>query len=483
MESIVGFDMSNPLMAKQKTLFSLNAIPPIHDFIEPMKALSDALPAQMRDVDPILESEVFSTAAHVSLDLGTFIVPVTPLSIQLLAVVGRLFCIASDYIPDHAMLPEEFAYQVSMLAISSSALAQTLEKVLHAYRQTLTIRDRKCFASLFRPAGVTTMQFKMLMATALEWRELPSGSILTSDEVSTLDHKKSEEETYLYWLYDGELQVQSKGNSLQLITPKSRHLLGDLAFTASTCGRKKSAKSKLSVADSIGDDKFPKTTTTVKSEKATVLRVNTKKLKELMVQDQLLDQSIHNVLFDSMQDRISDLVLARQMVAREQEKRHRECFELLFQSTGVSWDHYKYLLSQSALELHHVAPGSIVASSHQTDSTNVNSENEHRYLQWVCEGELKLYTDTGRVLQTLAPATGHLFGDMNSSIVPSSLSALYKSVYSNSSVRVGGKDSVILRINALKMKRLADEDKSFELALQTLMYIQEERILSVAHDL
>jgi len=425
-------------------------------------------------MDPIIKSEVFSTAAHVSLDLGTFAVNVTPLSIQFLAVIGRLFCIASDYVPDHTMLPEEFAYQLSMLAISSTALVRSLNGLINANRQALTIRDRKCFAALFRPSGVTIMQFKMIMATALEWKEFSSGSIIASDELSELEAEKNEEEECLYWLYDGELEVQSNGKALQTIKPKSRHLFGDLSFAVSTYGKKRSVKAASAMTADMS--KYPLTTTKVKSDTAKILRIDTRRLKELMAQDQFLDQSIHNMLFDIMQERISDLIAARQIMAKEQEKRHRTCFELVFQSTGISWKHYKSLLAQSAVELHHAASGKILVAAHGPKSTQVDKKGQEKYLHWVCEGELKVHIDTGRVLQTWTPATGHLFGDLNSPIVPSSLRESYESAYPNSSVRVGKKDSIILRVDSSKIKHLMDEDKTFSLALHNLMYIQEQMI-------
>lgn len=470
-EGFQGNLKATSIVKKERNAGELQAIP----FMESVRASWEVLHrTDLSHLDPIIKSEVFSTAAHVSLDLGTFIVPVTPLSVQFLAVIGRLFCIASDYIPDHTMLPEEFAYQVSMLAISSSALAQSLKTVVNANRQVLTMRDRKCFASLFRPAGVTMMHFKMLLATAFEWQELSKGSIVTSDEPST------EEQNYLYWLYDGELEVKAKGKALQTIAPKTKHILGNLSFAANTHGKKKTGKAVAASPQMPHDiSKSPNMTTRVKSETAQILRVDTRRLQELMTQDEFLDQAIHNLLFDSMQQRIADLVKARQIMAQEQEKRHRQYFEHLFQSTGVSWNQYKRLLSQSAVELRHAEAGSILATP--VDDSNRSDKGEDRhYLHWVCEGELKIYNhDTGKVLQTLTPATGHLFGDLNNSpVVPSSLCHSYDSVYSNSSVRVCGKDSVVLTMDAEKMKQLTEEDKSFKLATQTLMYIQEQTVLS-----
>lgn len=256
----------------------------------PIQAIS--VSSSLSLMDPFVEAEIFNDAAHVALDLTQFLGPAT-LSIRLLAVLGRIFCIASDYLPDHSMLPEEFVFQFSMLALASTALAQSLNSIVHSYGKELTIRDRKCFTTLFHPGGVTLMQYKMMTGTVLEWKEVAPGGIITSDEYEMNDTKHD-----LYWLYRGDATVQSQGRVLQEVVPKSIYLFGDLGF-ALTSNRKRV------VSDT---NSFPKTTTRAGPKGAKVLSINTLKLKDLMSQDELLDRAIRDMLLESMQERIAVLL-------------------------------------------------------------------------------------------------------------------------------------------------------------------------------
>lgn len=490
------------------TTTSLSLLPSSNEFIGvQLQSLPCCFPYSLSDIDPIITSEIFSTAAHVSLDLSTLVVPITPIFLQLLSVMGRLFCIASDYIPDHTMLPEEFVYQISMLGISTTALVRSLQDTFNASTRKLTMRDRKCFASLFRPAGVTLMQFKMLMATeTLEWKDMTQGSLITCEESSSpfesnKKHEVHSENNYIYWLYNGELEGQSKSNVIQTIKPKRKHLIGDLSFTFKAPLEKKKLSAS-SVESSTkkhkkGYDKYPTATVRVKSDIATVLRFDITKLKHLMAGDKLLDRAIQDLLLDSMQERLSSLMTLSRMIAQQKEKQHRTYFHLLFQSTGLSWSQYKTLVEQSALTLHHASPGSNLTSpflsarasnpvpvptyiENNNNNKNKNSSEHGHYLYWLCEGELTICSEYGKVFQTMTPATGHVFGDLTAPIVPTSLKVSFNTIYPKKlSIRVGRLDSVLLRVDSRKMKKLMDEDKSFRVAVSSLMYIQEQTIKGI----
>ena len=241
-------------------------------------------------LDPFLEAELFNDAAHVALDFATMMGPAT-VAIRALAVIGRIFVMASDYVPDHAMLPEEFVFQVVMLGISSAALARSLPPMFAT--KEMTMRDRKCFDSFFRPAGITWMQYKLVSATAMEWTDAIPGAIITTDEMDGAAHQD------LYWLYRGEIEIQSKGEVIQRISSKTAHLLGDLTF-ANTSPKTDHANKT-----------HPKTTAKAGLKGATLLRVDTIKLKELMKRDDGLDKAVRNMLLDVMQERIASLLSSK----------------------------------------------------------------------------------------------------------------------------------------------------------------------------
>lgn len=234
-------------------------------------------------MDPFVEAEIFNDAAHVALDLTSLLGP-AKLTLRVAAVVGRILAIAGDYAPDHSMLPEEAVFQGIMLWAASAGLFKSLAPMVTSATD-LTMRDRKCFASLFHEAGVDWMQYKLLRGVAMEWREVSPGAIITTDEIVGVD------DHYLYWLYSGEVVMQSQGDVVQTVHSKTSHLLGNVTFASS----KQSAN-------------LPKITTYAGTEGATLLCLDTTKLKELMASDESMDKAIRVILFEAMQERIASLL-------------------------------------------------------------------------------------------------------------------------------------------------------------------------------
>jgi len=265
-----------------------------------IQSLSTQLPSALSSIDPFTEAEIFSDAAHVALDLTTFFGPTT-ITIRLFAVLGRLFCIASDYIPDHTMRADDFFFQFTMLAVASTALAQSLVSIVNTYNKELTMRDRKCFVSLFYPGGFSWMQYKVLATSVLEWKELPPGSIITTEEFVHADNSH-----YLYWLYNGEVLVQSKERILQKIAPKNYHLFGDLSFVVATLDR-----GKKRFTSDTSSSRRQRTTSRAGRNGAIVLRIDTLKLKQLMEQDESIDRAIRDILMESMHERITALLVSQ----------------------------------------------------------------------------------------------------------------------------------------------------------------------------
>ncbi|KAI2496458.1 hypothetical protein MHU86_18042 [Fragilaria crotonensis] len=269
---------------------------PLHMVIEPSSFMiasplfSAAFAPAMTPLDPFLEAELFQDAAHFALDFASLLGPAT-VAIRALAVIGRIFVMASDYVPDHAMMPEELLFQMAMLCISSATLARS---VAPAFTQKeLTMRDRKSYASLFRPSGVTWMQYKFLSNAALEWVEVTPGAIITTDEMTVEGERKD-----LFWLYKGQVDIQSMGERLQQISSKRGLLLGDLSFASPTSSR----------------SEYPKTTVKAGTNGATLLRIDTVKLKSMMKNDDSLDRAIRNMILDAMHARIASLLSSKNQV-------------------------------------------------------------------------------------------------------------------------------------------------------------------------
>jgi hypothetical protein len=68
--------------------------------------------------DPAVEAEVCSTMAHLALDFTSFLSIPSRSVLRVLSVMGRLFAISADYLPDHNIHPEELMIQVILLSIA-----------------------------------------------------------------------------------------------------------------------------------------------------------------------------------------------------------------------------------------------------------------------------------------------------------------------------------------------------------------------------
>ena len=67
--------------------------------------------------DPGVEAEVCSTMAHLALDFTGFLSPSRSL-LRIVSVIGRLFAISADYLPDHNIHPEELIIQIVLLSFA-----------------------------------------------------------------------------------------------------------------------------------------------------------------------------------------------------------------------------------------------------------------------------------------------------------------------------------------------------------------------------
>jgi hypothetical protein len=86
-------------------------------------------------IDPFLEAELLAGLAHVALDFTGFLSPSKSL-IRLFSVVGRVFAISADYLPDHSIHTEELVIQVFLIGI---AMKDLVYDKLHSRQQKVTV--------------------------------------------------------------------------------------------------------------------------------------------------------------------------------------------------------------------------------------------------------------------------------------------------------------------------------------------------------
>lgn len=270
------------------TLLSTTFVLPVNNFA--------ATTATAMISDPSVEAEVLNDMAHIGLDLATFLGPATTL-LRLATVIGRLCAIGADYLPDQAMLPEEILFQFAMLLVASAGFLQSFAPVLLAATAKPSYRDGRAFRTLFETVGISWLQYKAMAAYALDWVDVEPGVVVTSDEIHEHDSGKGNDNSssYVYWLYRGDVQVHSNGQSLLNMT---QGLLGERNLA-----RLLEKSQKQSDAGS-----YPKTTIQAGAAGATLLRIHTSKLTMLMKHDQELAQSIRSLLVKGMEDKLTALM-------------------------------------------------------------------------------------------------------------------------------------------------------------------------------
>ncbi|EEC44496.1 predicted protein [Phaeodactylum tricornutum CCAP 1055/1] len=281
---------------------------PLAGSLEAPSTAFAAFIAVLPAIDPSVEAEVLNDMAHVALDLTTFFGP-TKILIRCFMVIGRLFAMGADYLPDHSMHPEELVFQLFMLCVAWCGLLKAaLPMALATFASKISLRDGKSYNSLFEPAGMTWSQYKAMSAFALDWIEVGPGEIITSDE-------DAKEDQYFYWLYCGDATVESNGNLLYTVErPKSSGFIAGCSDDAGLGLFGETRLLRLMDASKRNNNKLKKSSskkaylrTTVEAgpSGATLMRVKISNLNRLMAFDQDLAQTIRNLLFQTMQDKLA----------------------------------------------------------------------------------------------------------------------------------------------------------------------------------
>ena len=228
-------------------------------------------------LDPRVEAEVLTDFAHIGLDLSTYFGPATP-ALRFGVLIGRLCAIASDYIPDQYMNPEEIIFQGVMLCLASAAFLQSFLPILLGATAKTTFRDKQV-QRMLEGVGITWTQYKAMAAIALDWVQLDPFEHLEDDDAC------------MYWLYDGYVHWHT-GKNVQTITAGSGYnsLLGDFSSLLHENEKKSDKQNPLIKVGGSG---------------ATLLRIDTQKLSMLMKHDPSLAESIRSLLVRGMTEKLS----------------------------------------------------------------------------------------------------------------------------------------------------------------------------------
>ena len=259
--------------------------------------------------DPRLEAEVLNDASHMALDVSTFFSPNTAW-LRLCNVIGRVLLLTSDFIQDDSISPDEMIFQISMLAISTRMFLRSAWPLMLAVFSvsSLTVRERRTHALLSEAVGVTVLQFKTLLASrALDWVDY------SPDEVVELNGE------HMYFLYSGEAtsgkNKDTSADAVVLFDEEKVHIssriFGDVHFAKvlDESLRKKakttSKSDKSKTPDAGGSTLAARSSLVVGPNGASMLRISTSKLLQLMENDDELSTSIQRLVLLCMQEKLS----------------------------------------------------------------------------------------------------------------------------------------------------------------------------------
>ena len=260
------------------------------------------------------EISLLHDASSIALDVSTVVISNTAW-LRLCNVIGRVVILSADYIQGDGISPVEWVFQTTMLVIAARLFIQSAWPLMMAALLTssLSVRDRRAYALLFRTVGLTILQFKTLLASrTLDWIEyLPNESVELTGE-------------YIYFLYSGDVTTPVTSNK----TGTSNDVVGGADITHTSCvsdrifgdiqfakvletsvynrARKniKSDRKSRNQENSSSQEASP-SSCVVRSNGASVLRIFTPKLLKLMENDDELSITIQRLVLLCMQKKLS----------------------------------------------------------------------------------------------------------------------------------------------------------------------------------
>jgi len=296
-----------------------------------------------------VEAEILNDLAHIVSDYLTALAPTTYL-LRFLLILGRLLGISSGYVSEHTVLLDELFLQAVPLAFLSVLLIKSVVPMAQSMLIATDASDKEAYNLLFSPVGISWAQFKTLKVTALNWIEVPPGTLLVGEVDSirnatsilhpkeTVDKSTENENTRsrfppLFWLYKGDVVFSLKGTTItyteqseatSINDPSSVGLMSDMRFLYALDSPKlqvheqqalqllkyflKGNNSKMNTMLDTASKEYLLTTINAGSNGARLLRINSERLRELLELDDQLRNSFRTLILTSLQRQASNLL-------------------------------------------------------------------------------------------------------------------------------------------------------------------------------
>ena len=293
-------------------------------------------------IDPSdMEALALTDTSRFLMDVSSFLTT-EKIILRLASIISRFMNIeiGVSVTPNH-LTPsplEEVIFQAAMMGVSLSLLSKTALPLILSYGLTSSVpfRDRVMYHSLFHPVGVSWLQFRTMMSLAvLEWVEFAPDTITPTGlpDSPASDNAMGQ---YIYWLYRGDAQViLQRSDTIVRYNLKRRHgksVLPQKSNGGNDNSQKQSAENNISSLDDFGliaDMNFVEMLGERKSSSdkrkghdflcpmpliqsgptgAVFVRINGKKLVQLMDDDDKLDLSIRSLLLQCARSNLMTLL-------------------------------------------------------------------------------------------------------------------------------------------------------------------------------
>ena len=115
-----------------------------------------------------MKAELLRDVSHVLTDI-TPLVGAPTLVFRLSMLIGRIFAMESDYLPDKLIIKDELLFQLPLLGLSANLAWSSTILFLKAVSTKTSTLDDQVFQQLFKPVGVNPIQFRSMVATCIDW--------------------------------------------------------------------------------------------------------------------------------------------------------------------------------------------------------------------------------------------------------------------------------------------------------------------------
>mmetsp|Transcript_23690 Transcript_23690/g.27269 ORF Transcript_23690/g.27269 Transcript_23690/m.27269 type:complete len:434 (-) Transcript_23690:79-1380(-) len=252
-----------------------------------------------------------------------FMIYLTPevFILRLAAFIGWSLDVYSDFRPGHIVTADEAIYQIIMMGITTPLFFKSAIPALSASLKSTSRIDEITYIFLFRPVGVTWLQYKVLSNGVIDWIDVEPDSVISSDKNGTqyIHHEEGDKQEYLYWLYSGEASIfinESMVYHIDRKRGKSIDCADEFGLLASEdffrqieklskkrSGKKEKRKNRKSKEEASQVD-IPRMTVSSGPKGAKVMRLNTKMILKLMENDENLNASIRQLLLIGAQRKV-----------------------------------------------------------------------------------------------------------------------------------------------------------------------------------